>query len=134
MGSEGCAYKWDSDPVNKPAKISRMPKCVLERVCECARTSDQHLPISGTDDMNAENEIVCGADIHRDFLVATMISRSGLKLQERFDMNQDGLLTFKSWLLNHRCRRVAVESTGNYWYPIFCILEGHVEFIDFHDK
>lgn len=24
---------------------------------------------------------------------------------------------------------MAVESTGNYWYPIFCILEGHVEFI-----
>jgi hypothetical protein len=34
--------------------------------------------------MNAEKEIVCGADIHRDFLVATMISRSGLKLQEQF--------------------------------------------------
>jgi len=129
MGSEGCASIWDNDPVNKPARISRMPKCVLERVCECARTSDQHLPISGMDDMNAENEIVCGADIHRDFLVATMISRSGLKLQEQFGMDQDGLLGFKSWLLDHRCRRVAVESTGNYWYPIFCILEGHVEFI-----
>jgi hypothetical protein len=29
--------------------------------------------------MNTENEIVCGADIHRDFLVATMISRKGFK-------------------------------------------------------
>ena len=106
-----------------------MPKCVLERECECARKSDQHLPISGMDDMNAENEIVCGADIHRDFLVATMISRSGLKLQEQFGMDQDGLLAYRSWILDHKCRRVAVESTGNYWYPIFCILEGHVEFI-----
>ena len=79
--------------------------------------------------MNTENEIVCGADIHRDFLVATIVSRSGLKLQERFDMNQDGLLTFKSWILDHRCQRVAVESTGSYWYPIFYILEGHVEFV-----
>ena len=79
--------------------------------------------------MNAENEIVCGADIHRDFLVATMVSRSGLKLQERFGMMQDGLLAFRSWILGHRCQRVAVESTGSYWYPIFCILEGHVEFI-----
>jgi len=117
------------DPDIKPAIVSRMPKCVLERVCECARTSDQHLPISGTDDMNAENEIVCGADIHRDFLVATMISRSGLKLQEQFGMDQDGLLAFRSWILDYRCLRVAVESTGNYWYPIFRILEGHVEFI-----
>ena len=100
-----------------------------ERVCECARKSDQHLLISGTDDMNAEKEIVCGADIHRDFLVATMISRSGLNLQEQFDMEEDGLLAFRSWILDHKCLRVAVESTGNYWYPIFCILEGHVEFI-----
>jgi len=109
--------------------VSRMPKCVLERVCECARTSDQHLPISGNGNMNAEKEIACRADIQRDFLVATMISRSGLKLQEQFGMDQDGLLAFRSWILDHRCRRVAVESTGNYWYPIFCILEGHVEFI-----
>ena len=79
--------------------------------------------------MNAEKEIVCRADIHRDFLVATMISRSGLKLQEQFGMDHDGLLAFRSWILDHRCLRVAVESTGNYWYPIFCILEGHVEFI-----
>ena len=79
--------------------------------------------------MNTENEIVCGADIHRDFLVATMISRKGLKLQERFSMNQDGLLEFKSWILNHKCQRVAVESTGSYWYPIFYTLEGYVEFI-----
>jgi len=79
--------------------------------------------------METENEVVCGADIHRDFLVATIVSRGGLKLQERFSMNQDGLLAFKSWILDHSCQRVAVESTGNYWYPIFGILEGHVGFI-----
>lgn len=79
--------------------------------------------------MNAEKEIVCGADIHRDFLVATIVSRSGLRFQERFGMNQDGLLAFRSWVLNHKCKRVAVESTGSYWYPIFSILEEHVEFV-----
>lgn len=79
--------------------------------------------------MNTEKEVVCGADIHKDFLVATIVSRSGLKIQERFDMSQDGLFAFKSWILDHRCQRVAVESTGSYWYPIFCILEGHVEFV-----
>ena len=79
--------------------------------------------------MDSDKEIVCGADIHRDFLIATMISRSGLKLQERFNMNRDGLLAFRSWILNHRCQRLAVESTGGFWYPIFTILEGHVGFI-----
>ena len=79
--------------------------------------------------MDLDKEIVCGADIHRDFLIATMISRSGLNLQERFNMNQDGLLAFRSWIINHKCQRLAVESTGGFWYPIFTILEGHVEFI-----
>lgn len=86
-------------------------------------------PYQAMSNMSMENEIVCGADIHRDFLVATMISRTGLKLQERFNMDQEGLLEFKSWLLNHKCQRVAVESTGSYWYPIFCTLEGYVQFI-----
>jgi transposase len=86
-------------------------------------------PYQAMSNMETENEVVCGADIHRDFLVATIVSRGGLKLQERFSMNQDGLLAFKSWILDHSCQRVAVESTGNYWYPIFGILEGHVEFI-----
>jgi len=62
--------------------------------------------------MVADKEIVCGADIHRDFLVATMISRNGFKLQENFKMNRDGLLAFKSWLLDNKCQRLAVESTG----------------------
>jgi len=86
-------------------------------------------PYLAVEKMNTENEIVCGADIHKDFLVATMVSRKGLRLQERFDMNQDGLLAFRSWILDHRCQRVAVESTGSYWYPIFCTLDGHVEFV-----
>jgi hypothetical protein len=34
----------------KIAMISRMPKCVFERVCEVARTSNHHLPISGKGD------------------------------------------------------------------------------------
>ncbi|MDD2755706.1 MAG: hypothetical protein PHS80_09290 [Methanothrix sp.] len=47
MGSEGCVVSWDYDPATKLTKISRMPKCVLERVCEGARKSDHYLPISG---------------------------------------------------------------------------------------
>ena len=86
-------------------------------------------PYQIRENMVADKEIVCGADIHRDFLVATMISRDGLKLQEEFKMNRDGLLAFKSWLLDNKCQRLAVESTGIYWYPIFCILEDHIEFI-----
>lgn len=47
MGCEGCVVRWDSDPATKLANISRMPKCVLECVCEGILTKDHHLPISG---------------------------------------------------------------------------------------
>ena len=68
MSSEGCNIFFDDDPDSKSAVVLRIPKCVLERVFECACTSDQHLPISGADDMNTEKEILCGAHIHRDYL------------------------------------------------------------------
>jgi transposase len=74
-------------------------------------------------------EVVCGADIHKEFLVATILSNDGLKLQERFDMNFEGLQSFKSWVIDNGCQKVAVESTANYWYPIYNILEGNIEFV-----
>jgi transposase len=74
-------------------------------------------------------EVVCGADIHKEFLVATILSKDGLKLQERFDMHFKGLQSFKSWVIDNVCQKVAVESTANYWYPIYNILEGNIEFV-----
>jgi hypothetical protein len=35
--------------------------------------------------MSGKMEKACGADIHRDFLVATILSTDGSKLQNRFD-------------------------------------------------
>jgi transposase len=29
----------------------------------------------------------------------------------------------------HGCKRIAVESTGNYWYPIYIVLEDSIEFV-----
>jgi transposase len=48
--------------------------------------------------MAGKVEKTCGADIHKDFLIATILSTDGLKLQHRFDTHLDGLLEFKSWL------------------------------------
>jgi hypothetical protein len=42
--------------------------------------------------MTAEKEMTYRADIHRDLLVATMIFRGGLRLQEQFGMDQEGLM------------------------------------------
>jgi transposase len=39
------------------------------------------------------------------------------------------LLKFKDWLKENGCHKVALESTGNYWLPIYHVLEGSVNFI-----
>jgi transposase len=39
------------------------------------------------------------------------------------------LLKFKDWLKENGCHKVALESTGNYWLPIYNVSEGSVDLI-----
>ena len=79
--------------------------------------------------MSGEKEIACGVDVHNKFILATILSSDGLKLQDRFETNLEDLLKFKEWLKENNCYKVALESTGNYWLPIYNVLEGSVDFI-----
>ena len=79
--------------------------------------------------MSGKREIACGVDVHNKFIVATILSSDGLKLQDRFETSLEDLLKFKSWLKENCCHKVALESTGNYWLPIYHVLEGSVNFI-----
>ena len=79
--------------------------------------------------MSGKREIACGVDVHNRFIVATILSSDGLKLQDRFKTNLEELLKFKAWLKDNGCHKVALESTGNYWLPIYHVLEGSVNFI-----
>jgi transposase len=79
--------------------------------------------------MSGKREIACGVDVHNKFIVATILSSDGLKLQARFDTNLECLLNFKYWLKENGCHKVALESTGNYWLPIYNVLDGSVNFI-----
>ena len=72
---------------------------------------------------------VCGADIHKKFLVATILSGNGTQISERFGMKLDDILKFKEWVLENNCEQVAVESTGVYWVPIYTVLEDKIEVI-----
>jgi len=91
---------------------------------------DFHLPISGRAIvMEFQRNKVCGADIHKKFLVATILSRDSTKITQRFGMTLDGLLKFKSWVIENQCEQVAVESTGVYWIPIHAVLEDAVDLI-----
>jgi hypothetical protein len=79
--------------------------------------------------MEMNREAVFGADIHKQFLFSTILSNSGEKIQDRFEMNFEGLLSFRKWLLDHSCQKLAVESTENYWLPIYLIIGTDVEFV-----
>ncbi len=74
--------------------------------------------------------ICCGVDVHKTFLVATVISSDGIiphYHQKRFSTFYSGLVAFKQWLLDYNCKDVCMESTGKYWVPVWNVLEG-----DFH--
>ena len=70
----------------------------------------------------------CGVDVHKTFLVATIITTPADSLQpsykkKRFSTFNSDLNRFADWLLEHNCLDVCMESTGKYWVPVFNILE-----------
>ncbi len=79
--------------------------------------------------MENQKNIVCGADIHKKFIMATVLSRDGNMIRGRFGMTLDEILRFKDWVINNNCEAVAIESTGIYWVSIYTVLEGNIEVI-----
>ena len=73
--------------------------------------------------MEKQKNKVCGADIHKKFIVATIFSREGTKSSGRFGMTLDEILKFKEWVIENNCGQVAVESTLVYWVPIHTVLD-----------
>jgi len=111
-------------------QITRIHGCVLERVWENVPTrvlASAH--IGPGYNMTAQRNKVCGVDIHKKFLIATILTRDGTKLQKRFETDIDNLLNFRDWVIEENCDCVAIESTGVYWYPVHAVLENKVELI-----
>ena len=70
----------------------------------------------------------CGVDVHKTFVVATIITTPADSLQphyqkKRFSTFNSDLNRFADWLLEHICLDVCMESTGKYWIPVFNILD-----------
>ena len=73
--------------------------------------------------------ICCGVDVHKKFLVATILTGDYLIpqcKQKHFGTSFRNLLAFKQWLLDNNCKDVCMESTGKYWVPVWNVLEGIV--------
>ena len=77
--------------------------------------------------MKIIHPVCCGVDVHKRIIVATIaitdknnITRYVVKSFATFNVD---LVSFRTWLLDHQCFHVCMESTGKYWIPVFNILE-----------
>nr|WP_277924653.1 transposase [Anabaena lutea] len=72
-----------------------------------------------------------GLDVHKKTVVACAITpKSGggwNKEIKTFGTMTNDLLQLSDWLTVRECTHVAMESTGEYWRPIFNILEANFE-------
>lgn len=68
-----------------------------------------------------------GLDVHKKVVVACR--RDGKKQQEvkSFGTTTPELLEMVDWLLEWECTHIAMESTGDYWKPIYNLLEGNFQ-------
>jgi len=47
--------------------------------------------------------VCCGADIHKKFLIATILLLDGTKLTKRFSMDLKSLFEFRDWVIANGC-------------------------------
>jgi transposase len=73
--------------------------------------------------------VCCGVDVHKKFLVATIITSEGITphyQKKRFSTFNKSILAFKQWLVENHCFHVCMESTGKYWVPVYNLLEDRI--------
>lgn len=56
--------------------------------------------------MEGEINKSCGLDIHKLFVIATILRRPDEK-QQRFSRDDDGILALKNWVTSEKCDVVA---------------------------
>ena len=83
--------------------------------------------------MKVTYQTCCGVDVHKSFLVATIVKTTGgiepSYQKKRFSTFNNSIFEFKQWLLNNDCRDVCMESTGKYWVPVFNLLEDDINVV-----
>nr|WP_199317099.1 transposase [Chroococcidiopsis sp. [FACHB-1243]] len=83
--------------------------------------------------MQVVHERCAGLDVHKKTVAVCAIVPDGKggwhKEIETFSTMTVELLRLSDWLINQGCTHVAMESTGEYWRPVFNILEANFEVI-----
>lgn len=81
--------------------------------------------------MRIIHDKVAGLDVHKKVVVAAIIVKqedgSWLEEKRTFGTMTADLLALSDWLLLHGVTHVGMESSGEYWKPVFNILENNFE-------
>lgn len=72
--------------------------------------------------MQTVYERCCGIDVHKKLIVACFRNGKTAELR-KFETLTCSIKELGNWLLENDCQKVAMESTGAYWKPIYNILE-----------
>lgn len=80
--------------------------------------------------MKVHYPVCCGVDVHKTFLVATIITTTQestpIYQKRRFSTFNKSIREFKQWLIDNHCYDVCMESTGKYYIPIYNLLEDDI--------
>jgi transposase len=67
-------------------------------------------------------ERCCGIDVHKKMLAVCFKTGKKQELREYGTHTKD-LRELAEWLMENKCEKVAMESTGSYWKPVYNVLE-----------
>lgn len=88
--------------------------------------------------MKLKYSICCGLDVHKNIIVATIVTtnKDGISEynQKSFSTINSDIQKFHDWLIENNCYHVCMESTGKYWIPIFNYLENDINVCLTHPK
>ena len=80
----------------------------------------------------------CGIDVHKSFVVACIATTNEQLVttyrRKRFSTFTGDLRRLATWLSEHDCRDVCMESTGKYWIPVYNLLEPTCRIVLAHPK
>ena len=83
--------------------------------------------------MKVEYECCAGLDVHKRTVVACVLKgepgQDPAFETKSFGTTTPELMEMVEWLKSCRTTHVAMEATGNYWMPVYNLLEGHFELI-----
>lgn len=71
----------------------------------------------------------CGIDVHKKSISVCVLppeGQQGIVKRETFRTFLRDLKRLRAWLKNCKVTEVAMESTGQFWRPVWNVLEGHI--------